>query len=48
MLFSDSPGAERGAEQNVEEKSCVLLGLDREMVPTLDYHQLAAELLNIW
>ena len=47
MFLGNPPGTEGGAEEDVEEESRVLLGLQRESVSSLHDHQLTAELSNI-
>ena len=48
MFLGDPPGTQRGAEQDVEQEGGILLGLEREMVPSLHYHKLTAQLTDIW
>ena len=47
VFLGHTPGTEGGAQQDVEEKSGVLLCLQGEVVATFDYHQLATELSYI-
>ena len=48
MFLGNAARAQRGAEEDVEEEGGILLSLLGEMVPALDDHQLATQLLHIW